>query len=351
MVDSEEQTPQAETPAVEVQERFVAHPEEGQDGLAGGMMAPPNRQKSGMMVLLVGLLVMGVAAYALIGMKKSAPKTDSIDLGPGIENASGLRGHLVAGWKGNAQYQLRMEPIDPRENAGFAFVTANAQKPISVHVRLLDASGFALCGTEVLIPFDWRKAQANPDSGDHAAPTAAAQFQQALEHAGNGGKDVFQTEAGADGRIDALNAKGVLPCSLDEYKRFYYWDFSSNFPTLAEQDVLLGHWPAVSAQTAEIALANEFAVPKPKPRKPAAKKGQAAFYMEGDDRVVGWDSARGVLEGDAGHSFTIPRKTDQNIVAAWAANDSSIHYKCDPHATCALIHAGSTSVVMARLNE
>src|SRR5579863_4994788 len=225
MAESDEQSPQAESPHVEVQDRFIAHPDERADG---GGMAPPRGKKSGLKILLLGLLVIGVAAYALIGMKKSTPKADSVDLGPGIENASGLRGHLVAGWKGNAQYQLRMEPIDPREYAGFAFVTANPQKPITVHIRLLDASGFALCGADVLVPFDPRRTHANSDSGDEAAQTSAAQVQQALQHASDGGKDVFQTETGADGKIDAMNAKGVLPCSLDEYKRFYYWDFSSN---------------------------------------------------------------------------------------------------------------------------
>ncbi len=350
MAESDQQSQQAETPAVEVLERFIAHPEEATDGSGGGM-TPPKAQKSGLKILLLGLLVLGIAVYALIGLKKSTPKADSVDLGPGIENASGLRGHLVAGWQGNAQYQLRIEPIDPRENVGFAFVTANPQKAISIHVRVLDASGFALCGMDVLIPFDGRKSQANADSGDKAASTSAAQFQQALEHASDSGKDVFQTETGADGKIDALNAKGVLPCSLDEYKRFYYWDFSSNFPTLAEQDLLLGRKPAVSVQEAQSAPENEFAVPKIKPRKPVVKKPPAAFYMQGDDRVVGWDSARGVLEGDAGHSFTIPKKSDQAIAAAWAEADAMIHYKCDPHANCALIHMGTTGVVMARLNE
>jgi hypothetical protein len=349
MPDSDQQAPQTETQPVEVEGRFVAHPEEPRDG-SGGVIVAPKSGKLGLPVLLVGALVMGVAAYALIGLKKSAPKTDSIDLGAGIENASGLRGHLVAGWKGNAQYQLRMEPIDPRENAGFAFVTANAQSPITIHVRLLDASGFALCGTDVLIPFDASKAHQKPASGDEGA-AAQAQFKQALEQAGDSGKDVFYTEDGADGKIDALNAKGVLPCSLDEYKRFYYWDFSSNFPTLAQQDVLLGHKPAASVETAESAPANEFTPPRIKPRKPAVKKTQAAFYIQGDDRVVGWDGTRGVLEGDAGHSFTIPRKSDQTLAASWAANDSMIHYKCDPHANCALIHMGTTGVVMARLNE
>ncbi|MGA7857813.1 MAG: hypothetical protein WCA11_07805 [Terracidiphilus sp.] len=343
MVDSDQQTPEAETSELGVQERFVAHPDEGKDGLGGGMM-PPQKPKSGLMVLLVGLLVIGVAAYAVLGTKKSAPKSDSEDLGAGIDNASGLRGHLVAGWKGNVEYQLRIEPIDPRENAGFAVVTANPQAPISIHVRLLDSSGFVLCSTDIVLPFDPSKAHPNPASEAKGAE-AQAQFKQALEQAGAGGKDVLYTETGADGKIDALNAKGVLPCSEDEYRRFDYWDFSSNFPTLAEQDVLLGHKPA------KIEEANEFAVPKARPRRKAVKKGQTAFYIEGDDRIVAWDSSRDVLDGDAGHRFSIPRKSDQVIAAAWAEDNSMIHYKCDPHAVCALIHAGSASVVMARLNE
>jgi hypothetical protein len=334
MAESDEQSPQAESPPIEVLDRFIAHPEEGTDG-SGGEVAPAKAQKPGLKVLLLGLLVVGIAAYAVIGLRKSTPKEDSIDLGPGIENASGLRGHLVAGWKGNAQYQLRIEPIDPRENVGFAFVTANPQKPITLHVRLLDASGFALCGADVLIPFEGQRAHA----------------EAATAQGSDSGKDVFQTETGADGRIDALNAKGVLPCSQDEYKRFYYWDFSSNFPTLAEQDIMLGRKPVVSVQEAQSEPANEFAVPRARPRKPVVKKPPAAFYMQGDDRVVGWDSTRGVLQGDAGHSFTIPKKSDQAIAAAWAEGNSMIHYKCDPHANCALIHMGTTGVVMARLNE
>ena len=49
---------------------------------------------------------------------------------------------------------------------------------------------------------------------------------------------MFQNLAGSDGMINAISAQGDLPCSADAYKRANYWDFSTNFPTIEEQEAL-----------------------------------------------------------------------------------------------------------------
>jgi len=47
----------------------------------------------------------------------------------------------------------------------------------------------------------------------------------------------------------------------------------------------------------------------------------------------------------------IDRKSDEQMVASWADDDSLIHFTCDPHAICSLRRAGSASVVPARMSE
>jgi hypothetical protein len=283
---------------------------------------------------------------------KSKSPNDTDDLGQGVFSASGLRGHLVTRWQDKAQYQLKIEPIDPREDAMFALVNGNAPRPFSINIRVLDSSGFALCGKEILLPFDPSKAaQLNGPlpkkkaDADQVLSARQADLKrlQAQEQDRARGKDVFQNIAGTDGKVEALWAQGVLPCSPDQYQRFDYWDMSTNFPTIAEQQQLLNRKSGPTRQ--EAAKEREAAQHK------AAKRAALAFYVEGDDRVTGYEPARAMLITGPGRSFFIDRKSDQAIAANWAANSSLVHFSCDQHAVCALKRAGTAAVVVGRMNE
>ena len=123
-----------------------------------------------------------------------------------------------------------------------------------------------------------------------------------------------------------------------QYRKFDYWDLTTNFPTLAEQDALLGRKPAVPVGTQQASRASAAATTTGirSRRKQAVKGPVSTFFVEGDDQVSMYEPARDLLTDDSGRSFFIPVKGDQAIAATWAANYSHIHFKCDQHANCAL---------------
>lgn len=317
------------------------------------------RQKKtlGTSVLLLIVMAMGVASTFLVMQSTSKSKTnpnDTDDLGQGINNASALRGHLVTRWQqGKTQYQLKIEPIDPRSNDGFALVTGSPQQPISINIRALDSSGFALCGKEILVPFDPAKARQtdvrlpkNKAEADKllAAREADLQRMRAQEKARESGKDVFQDIAGTDGKIEALWSQGTLPCSSDQYRRFDYWDMTTNFPTISEQQAVMDR-KAIDAKKVAAEKRSEAQ------HKAILKKPLSEFYVEGDDHITAYEPSRTLLSAGPGRSFFIDRKPDQAVVAAWALDLALVHYKCDQHAVCALSHPGSPAVVLGRMNE
>ena len=102
--------------------------------------------------------------------------------------------------------------------------------PMSVNIRLLDSTGFALCGKEIDFRFNPQTAgmpvSVSPVGANgkklsladrNAAMQAARQSQvtqlQAAEVTREQGKDLFQNQTTADGQVAAINAQGALPCS------------------------------------------------------------------------------------------------------------------------------------------
>jgi hypothetical protein len=261
----------------------------------------------------VGLLITAVAGVCFIGVhhyKSSTPPTPFQDLGAGVSNVTGLRGSLKTRWEGKgAQYQLEIEPIDPLESAGFSYVMANPPGPLLLHVKLMDATGYAVCGKDVLFPFD----KPSPGEADRER-----------------GQDLLQTAVGDDGKVVSLSAQGILPCTPEQYKQVDYWDFSTNFPTLAEQD-------ALRKSAAELKARLEA-------QKRAAlerqKAGRSDFYMEGDDQVAGYDASRKVLRTELSRSFLVTGQVQQTTASLWASNSSLFRYKCDQRSHCLLITAG-----------
>lgn len=354
--------PAVEEPAQEApEEEFELH--EYTDPAAAEPPPPPKKNVSWM-------LYAGFAAVALLTAllfyaarpKQQGPPPG--DLGPGVVAVSGLRGHLLTRWEGDAKtgklmYQLRIEPMEDRWQKGFSRVTSDPPTPLSVNVRLLDSNGFALCGKEIDFHFDPQTAgvpvqvvlpepagkgkkpsQAERLAAEQAARQSKIIQMQAEEAARERGKDIFQNQTSDDGEVTAVNAQGSLPCAPDQYRRTDYWDFNTNFPTLDEQAALLD--PRLRPR-------NEFE-PPPHPDKRTLARLRQGFVMQGDDRVTGYDSVHGVLLAQE-RSFLVDKGSGRDTATLWANNYSLIHYRCDQRGNCSLTQAGGVLGLRAKLNE
>jgi hypothetical protein len=326
---------------------------------------PPKKKVNWALYAGFGLLVI-FTVFVLFATKPKQEGLPAGDLGPGVVAVSGLRGHLTTRWEGDSKtgklmYQLRIEPMEDRWQAGFSRVTSNAPSPLSLNVRLLDVTGFALCGKEIDFHFDPQTAgvpisvTAAPAAANGKKPSqterlaaaqAARQSQiiqmQAEEATRERGKDIFQNQKTDDGQVTAVNAQGALPCSPDQYKRANYWDFNTNFPTLAEQAVLLD--PKAAARSRK-----EFEPPE-HPDKRTLERLRQGFVFQGDDRVTGYDPVRGLLLAHE-RSFLVDKKMGRDTATMWANNYSLIHYRCDQRGNCSLTQAGGVLGLRARLNE
>lgn len=337
--------------------------EESVDSAEKPVQAPPKKKMNFILIGGFAALVI-LAVFAVMTVNK--PKADAPrpgDLGPGIVAAAGLRGHLDTKWDGNARtgrliYQLRIEPMEERWGPGFSRVTSNPPMPMSVNVRLMDSSGFALCGKEIDFPFNPQNAdvaipavaQVGADGKKLSVAARAAAMQaarqsaitemQAAEVTREHGKDMLQNQIATDGQVGAVNAQGTLPCSPDQYRQADYWDLNTNFPTLDEQAVLLDPKSGPHKESASAS----------RPKKRALPQLIDGFVIQGDERVTGYDSARGVLLVE-NKAFAVDRRYGQATASDWASQYTLVHYRCDQHASCALTAAGQSAVLHARLSE
>lgn len=323
--------------------------------LPEGPFGPKKKSKNSLPLILAGFSLLAIGMIVLVMMTRPTSKDTSDDRGAAVSHASGLQGHLATQWTGKTQYRLEIKPVDPQQRAQFAYAAANPPGPLYLNIRLLDRSGFAVCGKQVLFAFDPAKSAPPPiaNPGRHVKKSVAERIAreqeaqkaelakaQAQEQAREHGNDILQNEMGEDGSILAVNVQGTLPCSRDQYKQIDYWDFATNFPTVDEQDALMKH------QSQAKALAERRAA-----QHRRVAKAASAFYIEGEERVTLYDAAREMLGTGDGKGFYIARKTEQATAASWAENSSLIQYKCDQHANCALKRAGTATVIYGRLNE
>jgi hypothetical protein len=309
---------------------------------------------------LIGFAIFVV--YTATKPKDNAPPPG--DMGPGVVASAGLRGHLNTRWDGNKKtgklvYQLHVESMEDRWQPGFSRAILNSPQPLSVTMRLLDATGFALCGKDIPFHFDPKNATvqvAMPSAvgpngkklsavernvAYQAARQNAVTQMQAAQVVREQGKDVFQNQIGPDGLATAVNAQGSLPCSPDQYQRASYWDMNTNFPSLDEQAALLDPRAA--------ALKAKESEPGAHPAKRTSNRPQTGFVLQGDERVTEYDAARGQL-WTQGRTFRIDRMVGQATAMAWANNNTLIHYRCDQQANCALTAPGGSAVLHAHVN-
>lgn len=331
MVETDEKPGDAPQPNSD-QEWLTTYLGEHDGELEPGARLSPPKQQSGFKLLLVALVVIALAGAAVFLIKSKGLQLEANakpnDLGQGVVADSGLRGHLVTEWKGKTvHYQLKVEPIDARSDQGFAKVVATVQ-PLYVNVRVLDRAGAPVCGKQVML-----------QAGGGAAK----------------GADAFKAIGGPGGHAAALWAEGTMPCSPDQYAQFDYWDFATNFPTIAEQNRMLGlpvqevaeqeMTPAPAQPATEPAIVAQAPAPaapthRTGRRRNVVKKPQSTFYLEGDDRVAAFERGRNVLSLDGSKSFVLLRPGDVATAAEWEDNSSLVHYTCDQHASCTLRHGG-----------
>jgi hypothetical protein len=305
----------------------------------------------------------GVAAFLFHQSEASvapAPAPSSVsnqvqDLGSAVAENYGLKGHLTAQWTSQLGYHVSIEPSDPAMAAGFALAISNPSHPLSMKVQFEDRLGFVVCSQDVLVKFQPRKPAdlepPDPKTASGKKPRKITAIQQkhladeqadydraqAQERQREKGNDVFQNQVGADGHIASLSAQGSIPCPTEAYARAAKWGFVPDFPTLDDQNELVGNQP----QAREIALRN--AMQKARRRMAYKSPGNAlAFSLEGDDAVVDFDTAGGVLETRAGKTFTIDKSAGEGNTAVWQQYPAYFHYRCEQTtSSCTLARAGA----------
>jgi hypothetical protein len=294
-----------------------------------GSRIEQSRERSPFTLLLVVVLTVMAAAGAAIFLTKSKGLQQQAnakpqDLGQGVAADHGLRGHLVVEWHNMAaHYKLKMEPLDALAANGFARGVVDIKQPVSVNVRVLDATGAVLCGKQIVLA-----------PGGHSD-----------------GVNAFKAVDETDGQAEGLWSEGTLPCSLDQYMRFDYWDFTTDFPTVTDQAGMLGAPARKAEQAGSHAGAGTAQAQAAGPRvaKAKVKKGQSGFYLEGDDHVTAFERGRNVLTVGPGKSFVLARATDAATAATWSDDSSLVHYTCDQRDSCVLRHGGT--MIPARRND
>jgi len=316
-------------------------------GVAPRRLAPagPFEPRMDPAVFFAGLAVgmgvlagLGVAALYLQYSKPSGP----YDLGALVYPSNGLRAHLFTQWQDRVHYRLTVEPSDASGRPGFALAAMNGRQTPSFSVLLSGADGTLLCSKNIAMNFD--PAQ--------AAATAAA--------AGEPVDKLIKTEA-ADGQVVGIVAEGEIGCPRKAYESISSWSLSTDFPTLGDQQASLKNMfdlevvQNASASAAEdaaesqkAAAALKAAAARRKPRKEAVKA--ESFYIEGDDAVVGFDSAHGWVETSAGKWFELDKATALASADLWQDYPVNVHYRCDQAEVCSITARGG-GVLSARLRR
>jgi len=115
---------------------------------------PPPPPKKNFPIWMIGGFAVLIGFAIFVVYTSTKPKDNAPppgDMGPGIVANAGLRGHLNTRWDGSRKtgklvYQLHVESMEDRWQPGFSKAVLNPPQPLSVTMRLLDATGFALCG-------------------------------------------------------------------------------------------------------------------------------------------------------------------------------------------------------------
>lgn len=293
---------------------------------------PKKAKRKRMPLLLLGGLAVVVLAASFLyhpSAKPSKPPALYMDLGARQVDSAGLSGRLIVRWEGSAGYQLHVDPIDQGQTAEFQAVAQDPPYPLSVNLRLHDASGVVVCQKEINLP-----AIAQLDGGaDNAALLAPRQT-------ANG--DTVENMAGPDGQIAEITASGSLPCSQQAYQSLAGWDFSTNFPGASDQQDWLRHESSLPAGSRPTSRNRRSAQPQTQ-RLPMA--------IEGDDVIVGDNATKGTVTTGGGRVFWLGAAGMHNRAPEWQVFPAAIHFRCDKNGQCVLTRSNSRNTLQARLTR
>ena len=262
--------------------------------------------------------------FAFSSLFRGKPPAQYVDLGSQRFDSAGLSGRLIARWEKSASYELSLDPEGQSQGAGFAAVAMDPPRQLSIMLHLKDAAGLVACQKQILFPMPEANA-GRTNAGDALAPPRSESG------------DTLQNMAGQDGQITEIDLTGPLPCTAKAYKTVKSWDFTTDFPSLAEQrDWLrreeergLGGRKGHRTLTAQVA------------RLPVA--------TEGDDEIVGDNPSRSTVETSGGLVFYLGSSGMRDRAAEWQVFPVAIHYNCDKNGLCILTRAGSHLSLPARL--
>jgi hypothetical protein len=323
---AEEQKPIAEAPAPEQPSQEVKAPfREVLIERIRTFFSSPTRTY---VTIGVGLGILLIVVVAIVAGLTSPPE-GRYDLDSVNSSAAGLKGHLYLQWDKKLEYRLAIEPSDAGQQAGFALAVTHSSYPLFIDIHLQDVEGFVLCSKQIVLKYDPR----NAIDLDASALSA----QNAQEAAREQGKDVFQNQVGANGAVASINAQGDVPCSAKAYEKVANWSFSPNFPSLAEQAEGLKRQQESEANAGRSALGASSA------RRNAAPKSTVKllpFSVEGDDAIVDFDAAQGVIETRGRKTFFVAKMGGAASNSRWQDYPVNIHYRCDRSSSCILMSPG-----------
>lgn len=293
------------------------------------LVKPPLDQKK--LILFAGL---GGVAFVLLALalyvaaSKQDPIPPFLDLGQTNIAAAGLSGRLIAKWDGAAQYELHIDPLSPQQAAGFAAVAINPPLPLTIDLHITSDSGSLLCRKEIVIPYTPVE---DPDDA------LAQKFQPERTFDG----DTVQNVAGADGEIIEIVMSGPLTCPAKAYRAFANWQFTSSFPSVADQQDWLRQQEALLAQ-----IRNKAAQARASASIPHGLR--LASPIDGEDVIVSDNPSHGTVATRAGRTFYVGKSGEMSR-AGWFVFPATIHFHCDVHSNCTLTRPDASTSVSARL--
>jgi hypothetical protein len=293
--------------------------------------AVPLDRKTMAIFAAVGIAALLLIAIVVSSLLKQATPPPITDLGTHNLDGPGLSGHLIARWVGGAQYQLYIDPLSPDANARFGAVASNPPHPLTVSLRLKDASNALVCSKEILFPFP-----ALPETGENDLRLLLARQTPS--------GDAVQNVAAPNGQIDEIEVDGPLPCSAKQMLKVTGWEFLTNFPSPRDQ----AEWLAHLQHEQNEAIARRLA--KAKNKQPGLARVKALpAAIEGDDVIVGDNPSLGTVQTGAGRTFLLVGNGMTIQSQGWQVFPAAIHFKCDKNAACVLSRPDASTSLQAHL--
>jgi hypothetical protein len=76
----------------------------------------------------------------------------------------------------------------------------------------------------------------------------------------------------------------------------------------------------------------------------AASSGPFVMGIQGEATIAGYDAGTGKVETYEGQTFLLDKSTTETSAIDWPDFPFNVHYRCDEHGGCTLIHGGATAI-------